>query len=73
VLEVDDHGVGECRRDDADPRLHLGASELGSLLLGGVGWRRLARAGRVHGGPDALSLADEMFAVDPAPWCWVRF
>jgi predicted acetyltransferase len=72
-LRVDGDGVGECRRSDGDAELQLGVSELGSVLLGGTGWRRLARAGRLHGAPDALSLADELFAVDPAPWCWVRF
>jgi predicted acetyltransferase len=72
-LRVDGDGAGECRRSDDGPQLHLGVAELGSLLLGGSSWRRLARAGRVRGAAGALSLADELFAVDPAPWCWVRF
>jgi predicted acetyltransferase len=72
-LSVDGDGVGECRRTDAPAELHLDAAELGGLLLGGSSCRRLARAGRVHGEPFALSRADELFAVDPLPWCWVRF
>jgi predicted acetyltransferase len=66
-------GAGRCHRSDEAAMLHLGVAELGSVLLGGTGWRRLARAGRVRGGPEALASADEMFHVDPAPWCWVRF
>jgi predicted acetyltransferase len=72
-LSVDGDGVGECRRSDDDAQVHLGVSELGSLLLGRPGWRRLSRAGRLSGAPGALSLADEMFGTDPLPWCWVRF
>lgn len=72
-LSVDDSGAGSCTRVGSQAQLHLGVAELGSVLLGGIGWGRLARAGRVRGGPDALASADEMFAVDPSPWCWVRF
>jgi predicted acetyltransferase len=72
-LSVDDTGSGECRRTEAPAQLRLGVAELGGALLGGSNWRRLARAGRVHGEPAALSHADELFAVDPLPWCWVRF
>lgn len=72
-LSVDDTGSGECRRTEAAAELRLGSAELGGLLLGGSSCRRLARAGRVHGEPAVLSRADELFAVDPLPWCWVRF
>lgn len=72
-LSVDDTGAGECRRTEAPAELRLGSAELGGLLLGGTTWRRLGRAGRVHGEPAVLSRADELFAVDPLPWCWVRF
>jgi predicted acetyltransferase len=77
-LTVDGAGVGECRRTDADPQVHLDMSELGSVLLGGTSWRRLGRASRVRAAvPDTLAdladLADAMFLADPLPWCWVRF
>lgn len=72
-LSVDESGVGECRRTGAVAQVELAMSELGSVLLGGASWRRLARAGRLRAPAAQLELADAMFAVDPLPWCWVRF
>ncbi len=67
-------GRGECRRSDADPDLVLDVAELGSCVLGGGSFRRLVRAGRVEErAPGAAARADRAFAVDPVPWCWVRF
>ncbi len=59
-----------CRPTDAEPDLTVTASELGACYLGGVGFRQLARAGRVQErAAGALARADAMFAGDPAPWC----
>ncbi|HEX5616692.1 MAG TPA: GNAT family N-acetyltransferase [Acidimicrobiia bacterium] len=46
----------------------LGVRELGSVLLGGVGWRELAAAGLIDEHvPGALARADALFATFPAP------
>jgi predicted acetyltransferase len=58
----------------AEPDLAMSASELGSLYLGGVSARTLARAGRVTElVPGAISRADAFFATTPAPWCRTDF
>ncbi|MWB99391.1 GNAT family N-acetyltransferase [Agromyces seonyuensis] len=49
------------------PRLVLGAPELASILLGGVRASVLAAAGRIDGSPEALALADRMFAAERTP------
>jgi len=88
VLEVDDgfcpwntgryelvggpEGAG-CRPSDAEPELLLTAEDLGSAYLGGVSFRGLARAGRLHAPPDVLARADAMFGWDPPPWCPIVF
>lgn len=54
--------------------LALDVADLGACWLGGSSFRRLVRAGRVVEVTEhAAARADAMFAVDPAPWCWVRF
>jgi predicted acetyltransferase len=64
----------ECRPTGAEPELALSAAELGACYLGGMGFRALARAGRVRElRPGALERADAMFAWDPAPWCSFMF
>ena len=75
ALAVDGPGqAGEVARSDQAPDLELGAGELGSLYLGGVSWRVLARAGRVtERTPGRLELADRMFTTYPAPWCTTDF
>ncbi len=50
------------------PDVELDVADLGAAYLGGVGFRTLARAGRVRGSPEALARADAMFAWDPPPW-----
>ena len=63
-----------CRPVEAEPDLVLGASELGSVYLGGVRFGTLARAGRItERSPGALARADRMFAVGVAPWCDTDF
>ena len=67
-------GTGEAGPARGRPDLELAAGELGSLYLGGVAWRDLARAGRVaEHTPGALELADRMFASYPAPWSSTDF
>ncbi|MFB3737554.1 MAG: GNAT family N-acetyltransferase [Candidatus Velamenicoccus archaeovorus] len=59
-----------CRPTQGGPDLALTVNELGACYLGGMGFRQLARAGRVEElRPGALARADAMFAWDPAPWC----
>lgn len=62
-----------CTGTDAPADLVLTAETLGAAYLGGVGFRELARAGRVEGDPRVLSRADAMFGWDPPPWCPVVF
>jgi predicted acetyltransferase len=70
VLEAGDDGVATCVRGDDEPDVRCSVTELASAYLGGIGFRRLGRAGLIEerrGG--AMTLADAMFAWDPAPWC----
>jgi predicted acetyltransferase len=56
------------------PDLSLGASDLGSLYLGGVSATTLARAGRAtEHTRGALARADRLFGVQPAPCCLTHF
>jgi predicted acetyltransferase len=50
------------------PQVHVGVEGLGAVLLGGATWRALAVAGhaRAHD-PEALAIADRLFAVRDAP------
>lgn len=70
VLEADDAGVATCARGDEEPDLRCSVTELGSAYLGGIGFRRLVRAGLIdERRAGAMALADGMFGWDPAPWC----
>jgi predicted acetyltransferase len=70
-LEVDD-GRATCRRSDAEPDLWLPVTDLASAYLGDASFTELADALRVRSdGPEALVLADALFASRPAPWCWL--
>ena len=62
-------GIGTVTHRDADPDLNLDMEDLGAAYLGRSRFRQLARAGRLTGTPEALTLADAMFGWDPAPWC----
>ena len=66
-------GRASCRSTDASPDLTLGADDLAAVYLGGVSPSTLARAGRVEGAPEALRLADALFAWHAAPWCIDEF
>ncbi|HLM65035.1 MAG TPA: GNAT family N-acetyltransferase [Acidimicrobiales bacterium] len=64
----------DCVRTDADPDLVAGAAELGSLLLGGVSWSTLRRAGVVEERtPGAAARADTLFRTERAPFCGTDF
>jgi predicted acetyltransferase len=57
-----------CRRTSAEPDLRLGASELGSISLGGVLPSTLVHAGRLdEETPGAVIRADHFFVSDPPP------
>jgi predicted acetyltransferase len=67
-------GGAECSATREEPDILLSATELGATYLGGTGFRRLARAGRlVEGRGGGLERADALFAWDPAPWCPQQF
>jgi predicted acetyltransferase len=63
-----------CRRSDAEPDLAVGVADLGALLLGGVSWSTLWRAGLVdERRSGAVPRADGMFRPDRAPYCSTDF
>jgi predicted acetyltransferase len=64
-----DGGVGTCGPTSDPVDIHLDIEDLGASYLGRPRFRQLARAGRLTGSPESLTLADRMFAWDPAPWC----
>ena len=68
-------GGAACRALEraAAPDIALGADALAAILLGGVPCSVLARAGRAEGAPEALRLADALFAWHTAPWCVDEF
>ena len=64
----------QCSRSTVPADLALTAADLGAVYLGGVRFRTLAQAGRVHElQPGAIARADAMFASDPAPYCATPF
>jgi predicted acetyltransferase len=63
-----------CHRSDAEPDLVVGVADLGALLLGGVSWTTLCRAGLVdERTSEAATHADDMFRPDRAPYCSTDF
>jgi predicted acetyltransferase len=63
-----------CRRSAAEPDLVVGIADLGALLLGGVSWTTLHRAGLVDERTSgAVTRADGMFRPDRAPYCSTDF
>ena len=67
------HGAS-CERTTASAQIACTAPDLGAVYLGGTGFRRLHRAGRVREiAAGTLALADALFAADPAPWCAFGF
>ncbi|HET6834774.1 MAG TPA: GNAT family N-acetyltransferase [Acidimicrobiales bacterium] len=63
-----------CRRSDAEPDVVVGVADLGALLLGGVSWSTLHRAGLIDERTSgAVTRADGMFRPDRAPYCSTDF
>jgi predicted acetyltransferase len=64
----------ECARTDREADVAVRAPDLGSLLLGGVSWTTLHRAGMVdERAAGAVARADTMFRSDRAPYCGTDF
>lgn len=67
-------GAGACRRiEDQATDVSLNTADLASLYLGGRGAVAMARAGRVRGAADAVTLLGRMFRGDIEPWCAEMF
>jgi predicted acetyltransferase len=63
-----------CHRSEAEPDLVVGVADLGALLLGGVSWSTLRRAGLVdERTAGAVTRADDMFRSDRGPYCSTDF
>jgi predicted acetyltransferase len=61
---------GAAEKIDAAADLSVGVQTLGSVLLGGVTFAQLLRAGRVEELREgAVQRADAMFRADRLPWC----
>jgi predicted acetyltransferase len=61
---------GIAAKTDQDAELALPVQSLGSVVLGGVSFAELSRAGRVEELTDgALARADSLFRWDRHPWC----
>ncbi len=72
-LEVTADGVA-CEPTSGDPDVTLGPSELGSIVLGGVGIRDLHLAGRVDAvGGGAVDRADALFRTRRQPFTATPF
>lgn len=62
------------RRTDAAAQLGVDVAELGAVVLGGTGWRRMAAAGRVRvHDVDAVQEADLLFSWPDAPFAGTSF
>ena len=73
LLEAGPDGAG-CDRTDRAPDVAVRPAELGALLLGGVTWTTLGRAGLAdERTPGALARADALFRPDRAPFCGTDF
>ncbi|WP_188299366.1 GNAT family N-acetyltransferase [Streptomyces sp. CBMA156] len=74
ALEVAEDGTGRCARTTDDADLALGASELGSLYLGGETAPRLAAAGLVTElRPGAAAAADLLLRTPVRAWTPTEF
>lgn len=63
-----------CAPTGAEPDVVVRTPDLGALLLGGVTWATLARAGLVdERTKGAVSRADALFRPARAPWCATDF
>jgi predicted acetyltransferase len=67
-LEASPDG-SECKPTSGDPAISMEIEDLGAVYMGGGGFRRLARSGRITGSDETLKGADLAFGWDPMPWC----
>jgi predicted acetyltransferase len=64
----------DAARTDAEADVTLAMPELGAVLLGGVSWATLRRAGLVEEhSTGAVARADDLFRLDRAPFCATGF
>jgi len=63
------YGSGSCSPTDESAELHMDLAALGSIYMGGVSPRALARAGRILGDDAAIDKAERLFSWPVAPWC----
>jgi predicted acetyltransferase len=68
-LVVSADGQGHAEKTNAPAELVLTPYTLGSIYLGGLPVRQLARAGLIPGSPEAIHKADGLFAWTLKPWC----
>ena len=74
ALEAGAGGAARCAPTDRPAEVAVRTAELGSLLLGGVTWATLGRAGLAdERTPGALARADALFRPDRAPFCGTDF
>ena len=67
-------GGADCARTSDPAEVTVAVADLGSLLLGGVSWSTLRRAGRVDEAVDgAVARADALFRPERAPYCGTDF
>lgn len=67
-------GGADCARTSADADVTLAVADLGAVLLGGVRWDVLGRAGLVdEHTPGALARADALFRPERTPYCGTDF
>jgi predicted acetyltransferase len=72
--EAGPDGLATCARTEEAPDLALAVADLGAAYLGGVRFRTLVEAGRVHElTPGAVVRADALFATAFAPYCGTHF
>lgn len=72
--EAGPDGLATCARTGEAPDLALEVADLGAAYLGGVRFRTLVEAGRVHElTPGAGARADALFAAASEPYCGTHF
>jgi predicted acetyltransferase len=73
-LEAAPGGEAACDRTDRPAEVAVRTADLGALLLGGVTWTALGRAGLAdERTPGALAWADALFRPERAPYCGTDF
>ena len=60
-------------RTSEEPELVASIAAVSAAYLGATPWADLAAVGTVHGAPDAVGRADNLFRSHPTPWCGTHF